>query len=107
MPDDDKRMQQLKDRIEYLHSENNKAQSEMRQLGQVTDPQAVRDLRFEVFINTVLGKTDESIERLEFEERFQEALYKALTNTLAAAKQEKAARKLYVPGRKNGHGGQQ
>lgn len=96
---DEDRKRQHRERIEYLHGEVQKLNQKMTEMHVGVDPQAIKDLRFEMLINAVLGKTDDNIERLEFEERFQEVLHRTLTNTIEEAEQQVRRSRLHVPGR--------
>lgn len=102
-------MKSLRDRVQYLAEKNQASMDALGQKGVGINPSDIFHLRVETFMNFVLGKTEDSIERLRFEERFHEALEKALDSTTTEAERAIKAResqerlsRLHIPGRVNG-----
>jgi len=95
---DEDRKKAHRDRIEYLHSENQKLADKLGRLGMGISPSDIKDVRFELLIQVLLGDTDQE-KRLDFEERFQAALNAGLTNTVKDAETKSRMARLHVPGR--------
>jgi len=93
----------MRERIEFISENNNNTIQELGGKGVGINGENIKDLRFETFVNFVLGNPDNSIERLRYEERFHEALEKALANTKKAAQKQANLDRLQIPGHgKNG-----
>ena len=105
MTDKDPEYDDLRSRVEYLSGENAKIFEKLAQMGVEIDKDQISQMRYEIAIDMMLGPIDSSVARLRFEERFHEALEKALSNTMKQAEQQvseaekqKRLSRLRVPG---------
>lgn len=106
---DNKEYDSLRERVEYLSGENAKHYQALSRDGIGINNDGIKDMRFEMLIDHLLGGADESVDRLKFEEKFHENLGKVLQRTLVEARKQRNIKKLHIPGQPpNGQpGGQQ